>query len=163
MKDLIIKFVTHECLTEACVFIHFHDDHLISIHFQQILALQVLTVIERGSSAIPTRAGMTVTVRRLQMDMFAHALGVSLASTVRPPLRFTASASLTDVNWTKPALWTNLWGLFFFYYIAPNAVFFFFFRFLPWENVINLKCHMQISVTHLKRISLCHVEGYNNH
>lgn len=103
MKDLIIKVVTHECLTEACVFIHFNDDDLISIHSQQILALQVLTVIDRGSSVIQIRAGMTVAVRRLQMDMFAHAQGVSQASTVRPPLRLTASASLTDVNWTKPA------------------------------------------------------------
>lgn len=124
--NFIIKVVTHKCLTEACVFIHFNDDHLISIHSQQILALQVLTVSERSSSVIQTRAGMTVAVRRLQMDMFAHAQGVSQASTVRPPLRLTASASLTDVNWTKPAPQTNLWAFsFFFLYIAPNAVFFY--------------------------------------
>lgn len=159
--NFIIKVVTHKCLTEACVFIHFNDDHLISIHSQQILALQVLTVSERSSSVIQTHAGMTVAVRRLQMDMFAHAQGVSQASTVRPPLRLTASASLTDVNWTKPAPQTNLWGPFFFY-IAPNAVFFYL-LFFARENVINLKCHMQMSVTHLKWISLCHVEGYNNH
>lgn len=63
---------------------------------------------ERGSYAIQPHAGMTVAVRRLLMDMFAHAQGASQASTVRPPLRLTATASLTDVNWTKLAPQTNL-------------------------------------------------------
>lgn len=63
---------------------------------------------ERVYSAIRTRAGMVVGVRRLLMDMFANAPGGSQASAARPLLKSTATASLTDVNWMKSVPRTNL-------------------------------------------------------